>query len=228
NSSFFYKKEKRLRRTEPDLFGFPPSTSQKLGEINSMAVHEGSSMLKKKSSDGSDAISTFNVENMQNNTRIINYSRTFMSIIGGVVAGILGFTGLTGFIFYFIVMAITTVGLAAKTGFAVHSYFDSWNRIVFDGILGGLLSFVLFWTVLIQEKGFFTRHADSVHLLVDALYQVVRHSYFVPCSSASDHKVSWCVEKHNIWASLFMKEVYLTSFLELISCVECVPGDNMR
>ncbi|CAA0829421.1 Rab5-interacting family protein [Striga hermonthica] len=111
-----------------------------------MAVHDDSSMLKKKSSDGLDDISTFNVENMQNNTRIINYSRTFMSIIGGVVAGILGFTGLTGFIFYFIVMAITTVGLAAKTGFAVHSYFDSWNRIVFDGILGGLLSFVLFWT----------------------------------------------------------------------------------
>ncbi|PIN18094.1 hypothetical protein CDL12_09240 [Handroanthus impetiginosus] len=43
-------------------------------------------------------------------------------------------------------MAITTGGLAAKTGFSVHSYFDSWNRIVFDGILGGLLSFVLFWT----------------------------------------------------------------------------------
>ncbi|KAL0388908.1 UNVERIFIED_CONTAM: hypothetical protein Sradi_2772600 [Sesamum radiatum] len=62
-----------------------------------------------------------------------------MSIIGGVIAGILGFTGLMGFIFYFVVMAITTVGLAAKTGFAVHSYFDSWNRIVLDGILGGLL-----------------------------------------------------------------------------------------
>ncbi|GFP98493.1 er membrane protein complex subunit 6 [Phtheirospermum japonicum] len=104
-----------------------------------MAVHEDSSAHKNKSSDGLDEISAFNVENMQNNTRIINYSRTFMSIIGGVIAGILGFTGLTGFVFYFIVMAITTVGLAAKTGFAVHSYFDSWNRIVFDGILSGLL-----------------------------------------------------------------------------------------
>ncbi|KAL3636789.1 hypothetical protein CASFOL_019088 [Castilleja foliolosa] len=64
-----------------------------------------------------------------------------MSIIGGVIAGILGFTGLTGFVLYFIVMAITTAGLrlAAKTGFAVHSYFDSWNRIVFDNILSGLL-----------------------------------------------------------------------------------------
>ncbi|KAL6532524.1 hypothetical protein OROGR_014494 [Orobanche gracilis] len=104
-----------------------------------MAFREDSSVHKKSSNGGLDEISTFNVENMQNNTRIINYSRTFMSIIGGVIAGILGFTGLMGFIFYFIVMAMTTIGLAAKTGFAVHSFFDSWNRIVFDGILGGLL-----------------------------------------------------------------------------------------
>ncbi|KAG8370556.1 hypothetical protein BUALT_Bualt14G0129400 [Buddleja alternifolia] len=103
-----------------------------------MAAHEGSS--------GKDEIPTFNAENMLNNTRIINYSRTFMSIIGGVIAGILGFTSLTGFIFYFLVMAITSAGLGAKTGFSVHSYFDSWNRIILDGLLSGLLSFVLFWT----------------------------------------------------------------------------------
>ncbi|CAA3010465.1 ER membrane complex subunit 6 [Olea europaea subsp. europaea] len=68
-----------------------------------------------------------------------------MSIIGGVIAGILGFTGLRGFIFYFLVMAITSVGIAAKAGFYVHPYFDSWNQILLDGFLGGLLSFVLFW-----------------------------------------------------------------------------------
>lgn len=62
-----------------------------------------------------------------------------MCIIGGVVAGIWGFTWLTGFIFYFLVMAITSVGLIAKAGFSIHSYFDSWNQIIFDGILGGLM-----------------------------------------------------------------------------------------
>ncbi|KAL2459749.1 Rab5-interacting family protein [Forsythia ovata] len=100
----------------------------------------------KTDSDITDELPTFNVENMQNNAKIIYYSRTFMSIIGGVIAGILGFTGLTGFILYFLVMAITSVGLAAKAGFSVHSYFDGWNRIILDGFLGGLLSFVLFWT----------------------------------------------------------------------------------
>ncbi|EPS58002.1 hypothetical protein M569_16817 [Genlisea aurea] len=104
-----------------------------------MALHEDTSGLKRKSSDSIDETPTFNEENAMNNARIINNSRTFMSIIGGVITGIFGFTGLTGFIFYFIFMAITSVGLAAKTGFSVHPYFDSWYKILFDGILGGLL-----------------------------------------------------------------------------------------
>ncbi|XP_059645312.1 uncharacterized protein LOC132286880 [Cornus florida] len=105
-----------------------------------------SSASEKKSSEASDDVPAFNAENMINNMKIVNYSRTFMSIIGGVIAGILGFTGLNGFIFYFLAMAITSVGLAAKAGFSTHSYFDCWNRIILDGFLGGLMSFVLFWT----------------------------------------------------------------------------------
>lgn len=70
-------------------------------------------------------------------------SRTFMSIIGGVIAGILGFTGLKGFIFYFLLMAFTSLGLIAKAKFSIHSYFDSWNRVAFDGFLGGLMVLLL-------------------------------------------------------------------------------------
>lgn len=46
---------------------------QTSGKEKIMAVHEDSSAQKKKSSDALDEIPTFNVENMQNNTRIINY-----------------------------------------------------------------------------------------------------------------------------------------------------------
>nr|XP_009804694.1 PREDICTED: ER membrane protein complex subunit 6-like isoform X2 [Nicotiana sylvestris] len=69
-----------------------------------------------------------------------------MAIIGGVIAGILGLTSLTGFIFYFLAMAITSVALTAKAKFSVHSYFDSRNKVMLDGFFGGLMSFVLFWT----------------------------------------------------------------------------------
>ncbi|KAL9667772.1 hypothetical protein QQ045_002138 [Rhodiola kirilowii] len=102
---------------------------------------------------------TFNVENLQSNMKTIYYSRTFLSIIGGVVAGIMGFTSLTGFIFYFLVMALTSLMLIVKANFNIHSYFDGWNRVLFDGFLSGLMnylsltpavsilqSFVLFWT----------------------------------------------------------------------------------
>ncbi|PRQ39506.1 putative rab5-interacting protein family [Rosa chinensis] len=100
----------------------------------------------KKSSEATNDVPTLNAESLQSNMKIIYYSRTFMSIIGGVIAGILGFTGLSGFVLYFLIMAVTSVGLIAKAGFQVHSYFDSWNQIILDGVLGGLLSFVLFWT----------------------------------------------------------------------------------
>ncbi|XP_015574708.1 ER membrane protein complex subunit 6 [Ricinus communis] len=111
-----------------------------------MAGRNESGVSEKKSSEGSNDLQTFSAENLQSNMKIIYYSRTFLSIIGGVIAGILGFTGLYGFIFYFLVMATTSIGLLAKAKFSVHSYFDSWNQIILDGFFGGLMSFVLFWT----------------------------------------------------------------------------------
>ncbi|KAJ9181771.1 hypothetical protein P3X46_005830 [Hevea brasiliensis] len=109
-----------------------------------MAGHNESG--KKKSSEAANDLQTFSAENLQNNMKVIYYSQTFLSIVGGVIAGILGFKGLAGFILYFLIMAISSVGLIAKAKFSVHSYFDCWNRIIFDGFFGGLMSFVLFWT----------------------------------------------------------------------------------
>ncbi|PUZ55318.1 hypothetical protein GQ55_5G202900 [Panicum hallii var. hallii] len=85
-------------------------------------------------------------DNLVSNIKSINYSRTFLSIISGVVAGIWGFTGLMGFVFYFLVMMVASLGLLVKAKFSVHTYFDSWNRIIIEGVLGGLMSFVLFWS----------------------------------------------------------------------------------
>nr|GME02037.1 ER membrane protein complex subunit 6 [Ipomoea batatas] len=105
-----------------------------------MAGRDDSNGGKEKSGNGIDELPTFSAENMQNNMKVIYYSRTFMSIIGGVIAGILGLTGLMGFIFYFLIMGITSAGLIAKAKFSVFSYFDNWNRIILDGFLGGLLA----------------------------------------------------------------------------------------
>ncbi|KAH9606877.1 hypothetical protein KSS87_019711 [Heliosperma pusillum] len=106
-----------------------------------MAGHGDSSG---KSKDAMDDLTILNAESMMSNMKIINYSRTFMSIIAGVMAGIVGFNGVIGFVFYIIVMAITSLGLTAKANFSVHSYFDAWNRVLLDGFFGGLMVILSF------------------------------------------------------------------------------------
>ncbi|KAG5237134.1 ER membrane protein complex [Salix suchowensis] len=102
---------------------------------------------EKKSSDAVNDLQTFRAENLQSNMKVIYYRFSNISVYHWwVIAGILGFTGLTGFVFYFLMMAITSVALIAKAKFSIHTYFDSWNRVLLDGFLGGLMSFVLFWT----------------------------------------------------------------------------------
>lgn len=59
--------------------------------------------------------------------------------MGGVIAGVLGLTGISGFLCYFLIMMLASGGIAAKAKFDVHSYFDSWNRVLFDGIGQGML-----------------------------------------------------------------------------------------
>ncbi|XP_074564837.1 uncharacterized protein LOC141821324 [Curcuma longa] len=105
----------------------------------------GEGDLRTSAKESEDDLPILNAENLQSNIKSVYYSRTFLSIIGGVVAGIWGFTGLTGFVFYFLVMAAASLGLAAKAKFSVNKYFDSWNRILIDGVFGGLMSFVLSW-----------------------------------------------------------------------------------
>ncbi|KAJ6987753.1 hypothetical protein NC653_020873 [Populus alba x Populus x berolinensis] len=119
--------------------------STKLNAVTLVEAMAGHNESEKKSSEAVNDLQTFRAENLQSNMKVIYYSRTFLSIIGGVIAGILGFTGLTGFVLYFLVMAITSVALIAKAKFSIHTYFDSWNRVVFDGFLGGLMTPDLLW-----------------------------------------------------------------------------------
>lgn len=55
------------------------------------------------------------------------------------MAGVLGLTGVAGFLCYFVIMMLASAGIAAKTKFDIHSYFDSWNRVLFDGIAQGFM-----------------------------------------------------------------------------------------
>lgn len=86
-------------------------------------------------------------ENLQHNNRIAYYCKTFLSIVAGVVAGVMGLTGIPGFLCYIIIMGAASFGIFLKTGGNLDAYFDSWERVAVDGISQGAMSFVLFWTL---------------------------------------------------------------------------------
>ncbi|CAI7793629.1 unnamed protein product [Closterium sp. NIES-53] len=82
----------------------------------------------------------FSGPNLQKNLAAVNLSRTYLAIIAGVVAGILGLTGISGFLCYIFVMALGAVGLFIKTGFHINKYFDTWQRIGgMDGLTQGAM-----------------------------------------------------------------------------------------
>ncbi|KAI9595715.1 Rab5-interacting protein-domain-containing protein [Syncephalis fuscata] len=83
------------------------------------------------------------------NQRVITYCRSGFSAVSGSAAGILGLTGLYGFYFY-VVTTIIMSGLlwSLKTAGQPLRYFRSTSEVVWDGVMGGLFSYVLFWTLL--------------------------------------------------------------------------------
>jgi len=89
-----------------------------------------------------------NPEKIANNVRIVYSSRIFLSIIAGCTAGILGLTGLIGFACYLLLCTLQTIVLLFKIKFKVHTFYKSLFTMWLEGLVQGLLSFILFWTLI--------------------------------------------------------------------------------
>lgn len=90
----------------------------------------------------------YNDSAIKRNGAIVDYCRTSGAVIGGATAGILGLTGLYGFLFYFVYSVLLSVMLAVKAGRNSSKYFQSSSSLWFNGVLGGLFTYVLLWTFL--------------------------------------------------------------------------------
>ena len=90
----------------------------------------------------------FNERAVRNNYAVIEYCRTSGAAISGATAGILGLTGLYGFGFFIIYSVFFSFLLAFKAGTSWNRYFTTRRVVWFDGILGGLFTYVLLWTFL--------------------------------------------------------------------------------
>eukprot|EP01130_Rhizamoeba_saxonica_P006482 TRINITY_DN2579_c0_g1_i1.p1 TRINITY_DN2579_c0_g1~~TRINITY_DN2579_c0_g1_i1.p1 ORF type:complete len:118 (-),score=12.76 TRINITY_DN2579_c0_g1_i1:38-391(-) len=77
----------------------------------------------------------------------LNACRMVTSLIGGIGAGILGLTGWTGFLFYFVLALIVSLLVAAKGNFQLELYFVDTSAIFSHGLFYGVLTFIMFWTL---------------------------------------------------------------------------------
>lgn len=91
----------------------------------------------------------FSMESMKHNEEIVDYAHTYMCVIGGCIAGVLGLTGVQGFALLVALYVLTSAALlVVKLRFNVKAYFNT-NVIgfLFHGLFGQFLSFILFWTL---------------------------------------------------------------------------------
>lgn len=76
----------------------------------------------------------------------------FRLILYGIVvfnfAGIMGLTGILGFLFYLVAVLGLWCLLLLKSGSNWQKYFISRKSLLTNGFLGGLCTYVLFWTFL--------------------------------------------------------------------------------
>eukprot|EP00968_Pinguiococcus_pyrenoidosus_P019158 scaffold2036_cov256-Pinguiococcus_pyrenoidosus.AAC.13 len=100
--------------------------------------------------DGSkDAEKVFlSMEAMQSNGRGIGSVRTLMSIVAGVLTGILGCTSFEGAVAFVATHLATTLGILLVMGFDSAKFTNlSLSRFLLDGVTTNAGSFLLFWTL---------------------------------------------------------------------------------
>uniref|UniRef100_A0A7S3GM48 ER membrane protein complex subunit 6 n=1 Tax=Palpitomonas bilix TaxID=652834 RepID=A0A7S3GM48_9EUKA len=90
----------------------------------------------------------FSLGNVQHNLRVVAYFRNFMAILVGCISGILGLTGLYGIAGFFLSFVLGSVMLQLKSKGAMKEHYPVPSDILRGGILTGLLSYILFWTLL--------------------------------------------------------------------------------
>ncbi|KAK7097850.1 ER membrane protein complex subunit 6-like [Littorina saxatilis] len=103
--------------------------------------------VRTRKSRKSDAVAYSELSVRQNNA-ILEYCRTSMSALSGATAGIMGLTGLLGFIFYFVSAFSLSAFLTVKAGSRWSSFFTTRRVLFINGLFGGLFTYILFWTFL--------------------------------------------------------------------------------
>ncbi|CAK9014191.1 unnamed protein product [Durusdinium trenchii] len=84
---------------------------------------------------------------LQQNVRTLTNCRIFAGVMAGCIAGLLKIEGLLGVGVFILVTLIHSLMIAAKMEFEVHRHFPKSRDLFVSQFGGGLLSFILFWTL---------------------------------------------------------------------------------
>ncbi|KAJ1966893.1 hypothetical protein IWQ62_002183 [Dispira parvispora] len=82
------------------------------------------------------------------NNRILEHVQTLGCAFIGISAGILGLSGLAGFLYYALSWGVlAAVIFSLKTHAAPGAYFRGPTTLLTQGVIAGLFTYVLFWTL---------------------------------------------------------------------------------
>merc|ERR1719245_1199879 len=105
-------------------------------------------MMPSKTASGKQLSKTYSEGSIRYNDYLLDYCQTSMSALSGSAAGILGLTGLNGFIFYFICSLFLSSLILIYLGADSKRYFISKQQIVTGTLWSGIQTYLLFWTFL--------------------------------------------------------------------------------
>ncbi|VDK78281.1 unnamed protein product [Litomosoides sigmodontis] len=93
-------------------------------------------------------VAIFSEVAMRHNIGVLEYSRTCQAAASGMASGILGLTGVSGFIFYFIFVVLQALFWEMKANFEWRNYFMSRSLSLTHSLISGLFTYILFWVFL--------------------------------------------------------------------------------
>ncbi|KAK9896026.1 DUF786-domain-containing protein [Cystobasidium minutum MCA 4210] len=96
-----------------------------------------------------DPLTSLHPENMQHNARSLNYVRSSISIISGILAGVIGLTSYSGFVFYLLTSILAGLVVnVCNTALRPKQYFkNGYLETATQGLAGNLMAYLLFWTL---------------------------------------------------------------------------------
>ncbi|CDW80179.1 transmembrane protein 93 [Stylonychia lemnae] len=89
----------------------------------------------------------FSATTLQKNVQHLNNLRTLTLVFGGMAAGIYGFDGLQGMLFYLAMILFVSVVIGARMGFKGQPYFTDLSQACTTGMFSNILTYLLMWVM---------------------------------------------------------------------------------